>query len=385
MWAAKTHEETIQSLPDVLARDFQPLMRGERVTDIDTGEIAERVKIIKEQYPYIEEIIVSKMTPEGEEIIVYPWSFEIDHPDPVRLEHEGFITRSLVNKNHDMLGLLHIKISAGRSRLFKLAIGGSMIALVLVIGLGLYTIQSKEEVVRQTTHLLEEKQRELIRLERLALVGQVTANLLHDLKKPVLNIRAEAELMKDADSKKSILEEADFFLSMLRELHLEGFLRQDRERAEFLDIPELINRSLRLVKYAQENVKVETEFPDSLPFLFGQRHQLIQVFSNILLNAFQALEGEGTVRIAASEVEIEDEKKLEVSITDDGPGIPYEVMSQIFEPFYSTRSQGDSTGLGLYITKTIIESLGGTINVNSIPKHGTTFTLLFPISEEESG
>ncbi|MEW6237075.1 MAG: ATP-binding protein [Candidatus Omnitrophota bacterium] len=384
LWAAKTHEEAVQSLPDILARDFQPFLAGKDVTEIDTGRIERRVVELKAQYPYINRIIIRKIAPNGGEITLYPWAFDIDHPDWPPLDAENYAAKSIVGDNYEPLGILYIRIDARRGRLFKIAIGGSMIALVLVVGLGLYTISAKDEAVRKTTYLLEEKQRELIHLERLALVGQVTANLLHDLKKPVLNIRAEAELLPPGESKKTILDETELFLSLLRELHLEGFLRKDRERAEFLDVGDVMERSLRLVKYAQENVKVSMDLPENLPFLFGQRHQLIQVFSNILLNAFQALEGEGSIRIAASPMEEEGEKRMEISLTDDGPGMPYEVLTHIFEPFYSTRGSDESTGLGLYISKSIVEGMGGRIDAKSIPKHGTTFTLQFPISDAEA-
>ncbi len=384
LWAAKTHEEAIQSLPEIVARDFTPLLQGETVADINTGLIEKRVENLKERYPYIEKILIRKMLPDGSEATVYPWYYDVEHPDTLFIDEVNYITKSIVDEENDeVLGMLHLRISARRSQLFKLAIGGSMIALVLVIGLGLYTIRSKEEVVWKTTTLLEEKQRELIHLERLALVGQVTANLLHDLKKPVLNIRAELEQLPDSEAKQNIVEESDLFLNMLRELHLEGFLRQDVEKAEFLDVAEILDRSLRLVKYARENVEVVVDLPEDFPFLFGQRHKLIQVFSNILLNAYQALEGEGKIHISGDHIIEDEEEWVMIAMTDNGPGMPYEVLSHIFDPFYSTRKENESTGLGLYITKTIVESMGGNIYAKSIPKHGTTFTLYFPLSQEE--
>ena len=281
------------------------------------------------------------------------------------------------------LGELYIRIDAQRSRLFQGAINGSIAALLIVAALGVYTLRSKEEQVRKTTTLLEEKQRELIHLERLALVGQITANLLHDLKKPVLNIRAEAENLPKGASRRTIEEETDLFLNLLRDLRLESFLQRDAERAEFIDVGETLMRSLRLVRYAQNNVRVEFNLPDELPFLFGQRHHLIQIFSNILLNAFQALNGEGSIRIRAQRIDEDEAALLEVAFSDDGPGVPAEAADRIFEPFFSTGRDSESTGLGLYITKSLVESLGGAIAVHSIPKHGCTFTLRFPLSEEE--
>jgi len=384
LWAAKTHEETVRSLPNVLARDFRPLLEGSLLSDINIGAIETEVKEIKRQYPFIEEIVVRKINQQNTPVTVYPYAYDLDHADPPVESDELFISKRFINEAGEAVGAIYIKINAQRQRLFYAAIAGSIVALALVIALGLYTIRSQEVEVRKTTTLLEEKQRELIHLERLAMVGQITANLLHDLKKPVLNIKAEAELLDNEETRKNIIEETDLFTGMLKELHLEGFLRKDHEHAEFLDIHEVLQRSLKLVKYAQEDVSVQIDLSVDLPFVFGQRHKMVQIFSNILLNAFQALEGKGAIHITASHSEEAEENWLEISIADDGPGMPYEVLEHIFEPFYSTHRTSDSTGLGLYITRSIVQSMGGSITAQSIPKHGTTFTVRFPISQEEA-
>ncbi|MBN2328331.1 MAG: hypothetical protein JXR73_14385 [Candidatus Omnitrophica bacterium] len=383
IWAARTHQETVQSLPDILARDFIPLLEGEEIADLNLGAIEERAKDLKREYPYIDEVIVRKMNPNGDSLLVYPFFYNVDQKGLPPEDDSLFQPKVLVNENGETLGALYIKISAKRSRLFVFAILGSILALLAISVLGFYTIRSKDREVQKTTSLLEEKQRELIHLERLALVGQVTANLIHDLKKPVLNIRAEIGSIHDQPVQDSIKQEVDFFLGMIRELQLEGFLRRDQERGEFVDVCEIIERSLNLVKYAQENVKVDFELPEDLPFIFAQRRQLIQVFSNIILNAFQTLQGEGRVHIRAIDAQEEEERHLEISISDDGPGMPYDILTHIFEPFYTTRPDAESTGLGLYISQSIVEAMGGKITVHSIPKHGASFTLRFPLSEEE--
>lgn len=384
VWAARTHQETVQSLPDVLARDFRPLLEGDDIADIRLEDIEQRAEEVKSEYPYISEVIVRKITANGDSRIVYPFFYYVDQIDTPPEDDPTFQFKVLESEDGTVLGTLYVKISAQRSLLFLTAIVGSIVALMLVVGLGLYTIQSKDQEVRKTTSLLEEKQRELIHLERLALVGQVTANLMHDLKKPVLNIRAEAAAISNEEVRNTILEETDLFSNMIRGLQIEGFLRRDKEKAEFVDIGDMIDRSLKLVKYAQQQVRVDVEIPDNLPFVLAQKHQLIQVFSNILLNAFQALEGEGSVKLSAYTVEEDSEHWLEIAISDDGPGMAYEVVTRIFEPFYTSGKDDEATGLGLYISKSIVESMGGTITAESIPKHGTTFTIRFPLSEEEA-
>lgn len=383
IWAAQTHFETVRSLPDVLARDIAPLLENRRIRDIDLGALEDHIEQLRERYPYLREIVIRKQDLDGQEHTVYPFYYDLENPE-FRLDGNiDYYQRGIRSEAGLPSSTLYIRMDERRGRLFLAAIAGSIVALLVVAGLGFYTLRSQEEEVRKTSVLLEEKQRELIRLERLALVGQITANLLHDLKKPVLNIRADAGNIPDADLRQSIHEETDLFLNLLRELQLESFLRQDREHAEFIDVGEVLMRSLRLVRYAQKNVEVKFDLPESLPFLFGQRHHLVQIFSNILLNAFQALEGEGEILVSAQLVEQENETWLEIAFTDNGPGMPYEVLTHVFEPFYSTRSSNESTGLGLYISKSLVEQMGGAILAQSIPKHGTTFTLRFPLSEEE--
>lgn len=381
-WAAKTHQETVEGLPTLLIREFRPFLQHERIIDVNLGEVQKRAEELMAEHGYIQEIILRKEDRNGVKRTLYPLTYDIDHPGFPPQRDSAFIPK-LIMERERTLGELYIRIDAQRSRLFQGAINGSIAALLIVAALGVYTLRSKEEQVRKTTTLLEEKQRELIHLERLALVGQITANLLHDLKKPVLNIRAEAENLPKGASRRTIEEETDLFLNLLRDLRLESFLQRDAERAEFIDVGETLMRSLRLVRYAQNNVSVEFNLPDELPFLFGQRHHLIQIFSNILLNAFQALNGEGSIRIRAQRIDEDEAALLEVAFSDDGPGVPAEAADRIFEPFFSTGRDSESTGLGLYITKSLVESLGGAIAVHSIPKHGCTFTLRFPLSEEE--
>lgn len=385
LWAVDTHEKTVDSLPAILAREFEPLLTGDKITDINIGEIERHAKQIKKEYSYVEEVIIRKIGANGKIFTVYPVSYDLDFPDFPPEKDYSFRVKSITGNQKTPKGIIYTRISIKRTRLFNGAIIGSMLALVVVCITGLYTIRSKDREVRKTTTLLEEKQRELIHLERLALAGQVTANLLHDLKKPVLNIKAESDFITNPDLKRIIQEEADLFLNLIRELNLEGFLRKDEGRLEFLDIEEILKRSLRLVKYAQKNVTITLEPDYDLPLVLGQRHQLIQVFSNIFLNAMQALEGEGSIRITSSIYQDEEKIFIEIGISDDGPGIPYDLLSRIFEPFYSSYKEYDSTGLGLYITRTIVESMGGTISAHSIPKHGSTFTVRLPVSSEDFG
>ena len=163
------------------------------------------------------------------------------------------------------------------------------------------------------------------------------------------------------------------------ELQLEGS-RRDMERAEFLDVEEMLQRSLRLVRYAGKRTG-GNESSRTSPLSWGSVISLFKFLQPVSMPFRRWMER--VVQISAGTIDENGEAWLEIGVTDNGPGMPYEVLSHAFEPFYSTRKSSESTGLGLYITKTIIESMGGTIHVHSIPRHGTTFTIHFPVSQEE--
>lgn len=382
LWAAKIYEDSIRALPQNTAQDFSPFLQRD-VIDIPLQDLVQTAQRKIKQNRYIDDLIIRKSDSSGNHTLFPVW-YDLEHPYEFPPDFDDlYINVPIMNANDEHTGDLYIKLNTSQRYIY---IGAVILSLILIAGLSLYgifTFQAQEIQVRKTTTLLEEKQRELIYFERLALVGQITTSLLHDIKKPILNIRSELELMQNSDAKRSIQEEVDFFLHLIRDLQLEGFIRKDTPKAEFLDMEEVIERSLKLVRYAQEKVRVHYDFQDELPFIFGHRHQLIQVFSNIFVNAFQALEGEGTMDVSATLLEHDESKWLEITMTDDGPGMPVEVTAYIFEPFFSTGRTKESTGLGLYITKSIVESMGGKIEVHSIPKHGTTFTLRFPVSDEE--
>jgi len=120
--------------------------------------------------------------------------------------------------------------------------------------------------------------------------------------------------------------------------------------------------------------------PQGLPAIQGDHHQLCQVVTNLLINALEALGGQGVVRIGARMKPAELEEQLpevELVIADDGPGIPADVKDRVFDPFFTTKPQG--SGLGLAIVRKIVDAHDGRIDVVSSPGGGTTFTVSLPV------
>jgi len=385
LWAVHVHQEAVAPIPRVLAREFPYLVAREVPPALGQGNTLETLTTeLLSDYPFVQEIVVIKFREGKGPIPVYPPFFARTHPAFMEGHSEEYEAVPLRFQGKSV-GTVYFKLSQTRPFLFNAALVGVLLVLVGYSIFGLRTLQQASAQLRKTTIALEEKQRELLHLERLALAGQVTAGLLHDLKKPLLNIRDEAGSLEGEQAKEAILSEVDLFLGMLREVQLEGFLHRSEGKAEFVDIGDAIERSIRLVSYARRAVKVETEIPEGLPFLLGHFHKLVQVFSNVLLNAFEALEGKGVVRIEVRTVRAprEDHETIEVVVEDNGPGIPRHLLNRVFEPFFSAHEE--HSGLGLYTTKSIIEEMGGTIHAESEVGRGTRFIIHLPVQEQENG
>ena len=126
-------------------------------------------------------------------------------------------------------------------------------------------------------------------------------------------------------------------------------------------------------------VKVEVTVAPELPPVMGDRQQLEQVFLNLVLNAIDAMPGGGTLTIAIDHTP--DRDHVALSFTDAGTGIPEQVLGSIFDPFYTTKPRARGTGLGLSVSLGIVKQHGGDIRVASREGHGTTFTVLLPVTK----
>jgi two-component system nitrogen regulation sensor histidine kinase GlnL len=135
-------------------------------------------------------------------------------------------------------------------------------------------------------------------------------------------------------------------------------------------------------------VQVETMLPEDLAPLQGDPHQLRQLFTNLLTNAFEAMGGSGRVTISAQQLAVEEEPAaggelnavpmIQVDVADSGPGVPADVMDRIFSPFFTTKPQG--SGLGLAIVRKIVDAHDGRIDVSAGAQGGTRFRVTLPVS-----
>jgi signal transduction histidine kinase len=140
-----------------------------------------------------------------------------------------------------------------------------------------------------------------------------------------------------------------------------------------------VERTLNLHAYSlrKNNITVDFLKENGMPYALGDPHQLMQVFLNLILNAEQAIREvheKGTLRIRMGR----GENTVWVSFHDDGPGIPKENLSSIFDPFYTTKRPGRGTGLGLSICKSVMKEHNGGIEATNAPDGGAVFTVALP-------
>ena len=246
---------------------------------------------------------------------------------------------------------------------------------------------------KDLTQVEQLEERERLR-DRLASLGEMAAGIAHELKNPLAGIEVMAGLLrrqvpdsKDAQSLLAdIMSEAKLANAIVVEM-LE-FVRPIRLQVERTDLAEVLHQAITLAesKARRGDTSVTLDLAADLPEIEGDRHQLCQVFTNLLTNAFEALDGRGVIAITAAVAPIETDPAVAhaptptvvVEVADNGPGVPAELTDRIFNPFFTSKPQG--TGLGLAIVSKIVDAHDGRIDVSSSPEAGARFRITVPIT-----
>jgi signal transduction histidine kinase len=248
---------------------------------------------------------------------------------------------------------------------------------------------------KDLTQVEQLAERERLR-DRLASLGEMAAGIAHELKNPLAGIEVMAGLLRrqvpdSADAQSllaDIISEAKLANAIVVEM-LE-FVRPIRLQVEATRITDVVRQAMSLAesKAPRGGVAVTVNLEEDLPAIEGDPHQLVQVFTNLFANAFEALDGEGRVTVSAARSVIEQDPAMigvqpptptvVVDVLDTGPGVPLEATDKIFDPFFTTKPQG--TGLGLAIVRKIVDAHDGRIDVNSEPGDGTRFRVTLPVT-----
>jgi two-component system NtrC family sensor kinase len=245
--------------------------------------------------------------------------------------------------------------------------------------------------------ITERKQMEaqLLQAGKMAAIGELAAGVAHEINNPVAIISGTAEqlLFLIDHYRKRPEEMAEKLAKHVGIIHeqaarckkitqgLLNFARKTETRKTPVDLSKLIEETLALVenRALNEGKRIVVDLDPTVPLLEADPHQLEQVFLNLVNNALDAINTNGTVTFRSHR----EEHEIVIDIIDNGAGIPEQHLKKIFDPFFTTKRIGKGTGLGLSICFGIIQSMNGGISVKSKPRAGTTFSVRLPIGKRK--
>lgn len=262
-----------------------------------------------------------------------------------------------------------------------------------------------EDLVEERTRELHDAQARLVRKERLAVLGELAGSVAHELRNPLGAIRNGAYLLNLLLEGRAAAPEVEETLELLdREV-----VRSERIIGALLDYADVVpptrhqtdlNAAAQTVLSRQtlpDDVELELDLDDAPPTVLADREQLEEVIDHLVRNAVQAMPDGGRLRVSIERSTgngdqrstdtngppVQGDEWVEIVVSDTGEGIREENLEQVFEPLYSTRTQG--IGLGLALVKRLVEGHGGHIGVESEVDEGSTFTVRIPSAEKDVG
>lgn len=241
---------------------------------------------------------------------------------------------------------------------------------------------------RASRNRREEAERKLEQAERLSLMGQMVTSIAHEIKNPLGSIKGAIQIIKDKATPERdktefagiIEKEVDRLDNVVRDYL--SFSKPAPIKFTETNLGAVIDSVIKQLSFQCREKNVSIVFnPENIPNINGDNDKLHQLFLNILLNSLQAMPSGGKIEIACRTLADDLNPLLELKISDSGTGIAPENISKIFDPFFSTKTQG--TGLGLATAKGIVTDHGGNIRVQSKLGRGTEFYITFPLIRDK--
>jgi len=296
-----------------------------------------------------------------------------DHPEVVRLLASVFDLHLLPNRAE-----LRLRPS-GR-------VIGYTVALVRddsgrVVGASMF--------FKDLTRVEQLEERERLR-DRLAAVGEMAAAIAHEVKNPLAGIEVMAGLLRrkttDAPEAQAVLTEIINEAKMANAIVQEvlEFVRPIRLQVERTSVADAVQSAVQHAdtQARRGTISVDLRVPQGLPLIQADLHQLAQLFTNLLMNAYEAMDGRGCVTITARTIRVDDgsegREAVVVELADEGPGMPQDVADRVFNPFFTTKPQG--SGLGLAIVRKIVDAHDGSIDLRTEPGRGTLIRVTLPVT-----
>jgi two-component system NtrC family sensor kinase len=249
-----------------------------------------------------------------------------------------------------------------------------------------------ESRVEEKTNELKRAHEHVVHVEKMASIGKMAAVVAHEINNPLSGILTYAKLLKkwvqkvegNEQKRTEIRECLDLVESESKRCgdlvkNLLMFSRSAPMNLEWADVNQVVDRCIRLVQHHLDlgNVQLQLETAPDLPMLHCDPAQVEQVLLALVMNAIDAMPRGGNLMVRTRS--LPQSRQIEFQVRDDGVGIPPDLLPRMFEPFLTTKETGKGVGLGLAISKTIVERHGGVIEVESQPGRGTTFYIFLPV------
>jgi signal transduction histidine kinase len=226
----------------------------------------------------------------------------------------------------------------------------------------------------------------LTRANRLSALGELAASIAHEIKNPLIAIQGFARKVEDSADPEKIKRYGSYIENESQRLsavlaRLLDFSHMSSPVKERLDINTILDDTILFMEHHLtrfRNIALTVEKTEGLPQVYADKIHIQQAVVNIMMNAAQAMPEGGPIVVRTG---MRPPDRVWLSVTDAGAGIPPENMEKIFDPFFTTKDKGQGTGLGLSLTKKLVEANSGTIEVESAPGQGSTFRILLSASE----
>jgi two-component system NtrC family sensor kinase len=249
-----------------------------------------------------------------------------------------------------------------------------------------------EHRVEEKSSELRGAQEEMLRVERMASIGKLAAVVAHEINNPLAGILTYSKLLKKRLSREAQPDVENISMLDLMESesrrcgdivkNLMTFARPTSMNREPADLNSIIDRCIRLVQHQLElkNIELHRRLDEHLPLVRCDHGQIEQVVLALVMNAIDAMPNGGNLTLSSRAAG--DSGQVQMAVVDDGVGMPPDVVANMFEPFFTTKEHGRGLGLGLAISRNIVDRHGGQIDVTSEPGHGTAFTITLPLQSK---